>query len=148
MFSATGGTKLSFNDVSPELLGSVLVYKNATADMIDGGIAGTVDLRTRKPLDTDGLRLAGSAEYNYGDIAKEASPTISFLGSNTWDTDSGSFGLQVGYAQSELNTRSYASQVTDPCYRNPAGLDLQPHDDPALLADPAGRPFHRRHPAS
>ena len=126
VFSATGGTVLSFNDVSPELLGGVMVYKNVTADMIDGGIAGTVDLVTRKPLDSDGLKLAGSAEYNYGDIAEEGSPTFSFLGSNNWDTDVGSFGLQVGWAESELNTRSYASQVTDPCYRNPDTLDLQP----------------------
>jgi TonB-dependent receptor len=117
VFSANGGTVLSFNDISPELLGSVLVYKNTTADMIEGGIAGTVDLVTRKPLDSDGLRLAGSAEYNYGDIAKEGSPTISFLGSNNWETAGGRLGLQLGYAQSELNTRSYASQVTDPCYR-------------------------------
>ena len=119
VFSATGGTVLSFNDVSPELLGSVLVYKNATADMIDGGIAGTVDLITRKPLDTDGLRVAGSAEMNYGDIAEDASPTFSFIGSNSWDTDNGSFGFQLGAAKSELNTRSFASQVTDPCYRDP-----------------------------
>ncbi len=118
VYSATGGGPvLSFNDVSPELLGAVLVYKNATADMIDGGIAGTVDLITRKPLDTDGFRFAGSAEYNYGDIAEEGSPTVSFLGSNNWETAGGRFGLQLGYAQSELNTRSYASQVTDPCYR-------------------------------
>ena len=122
VFSATGGTVLSFNDVSPELLGAVLVYKNATADMIDGGIAGTVDLVTRKPLDTNGVRLAGSAEYNYGDIAEDGSPTISFLGSNNWETNAGTFGLQLGYAQSELNTRSYASQVTDPCYRDPTTL--------------------------
>jgi TonB-dependent receptor len=105
-----------------KLLGSVLVYKNTTADMIDGGIAGTVDLVTRKPLDTDGFKLAGSAEMNWGDIAEESSPTVSFLGSNTWDTNNGRFGLQLGVAQSELNTRSYASQVTDPCYRE-ASLD-------------------------
>ena len=122
VFSATGGTVLSFNDVSPELLGSVLVYKNATADMVDGGIAGTVDLITRKPLDTNGPRLAGSAEYNYGDLEEQSSPTISFLGSNNWETAGGRFGLQLGYAQSELNTRSNASQVTDPCYRD-AALD-------------------------
>ncbi|MEM9401361.1 MAG: TonB-dependent receptor [Pseudomonadota bacterium] len=123
VFSATGGTVLSFNDVSPELLGGVLVYKNATASMIDGGIAGTVDLQTRKPLDTDGMRFAASTEYNYGDIAEEGSPTVSFLGSNKWETDQGRIGLQLGFAQSELNTRSNASQVTDPCYRDAATLD-------------------------
>jgi TonB-dependent receptor len=122
VFSATGGTVLSFNDVSPELLGSVLVYKNQTADMIDGGIAGTVNLVTRKPLDSEGLRLAGSAEMNYGDLEEQSSPTLSFLASNTWETANGRFGLQGGYARSELNTRSNASQVTDPCYRD-AALD-------------------------
>ena len=144
VFSANGGIKLSFNDVSPELLGSVLVYKNATADMIDGGIAGTVNLVTRKPLDTDGLRLAGSAEYNYGDIAEEGAPTVSFLGSNSWETAGGRFGLQLGYAQSELKSRSYASQVTDPCYRadtvdgqciRAAGVDSNNVFEPVLGPD-------------
>ncbi|MDH5320870.1 MAG: TonB-dependent receptor [Gammaproteobacteria bacterium] len=118
VFSATGGTVLSFNDVSPELLGGILVYKNSTADMIEGGIAGTVDLLTRKPLDTDGMRFSGSLESNYGDLEEEWSPTFSLFGSNTWDTSAGRFGLQAGYAQSELRTKSNASQVTDPCYRD------------------------------
>jgi len=117
VFSATGGTVLSFNDISPELLGRVLVYKNATADMIDGGIAGTVDLVTRKPLDTEGLRITGGIEANYGDIAEEVSPAGSILLSNSWETNTGRWGLQVGASASELETRSYASQVTDPCYR-------------------------------
>ena len=35
IFSANGGTVLNFNEVSPELLGRVEVFKNNTADMID-----------------------------------------------------------------------------------------------------------------
>ena len=57
IFSATGGRVLSFNDVSPELLGRVEVFKNVTADMVDGGVAGTVNLVTRKPLDSVGLKV-------------------------------------------------------------------------------------------
>lgn len=117
IFSANGGRELSFNDVSPELLGGVEVYKNATADMIDGGISGTVNLVTRKPLDNPGLNFAGTVEANYGDLAKEWSPAFSVLGSNTWETNAGRFGIQLGYAQSELITRTDASQVTDPCFR-------------------------------
>ncbi len=117
VFSAAGGRELSFNDVSPELLGRVEVFKNVTADMIDGGIAGTVNLVTRKPLDSQGFQLAGSIESNYGDLADEWSPGFSFLGSNNWDTPLGRFGLQFGYAESGLITRTDASQVTDPCYR-------------------------------
>lgn len=117
IFSATGGRVLSFNDVSPELLGRVEVFKNATADMVEGGIAGTVNLVTRKPLDTDGLKVAGTIGGNFGDLREEWSPELSGLVSNTWDTESGTFGLQLGYATSELKSRTDASQVTDPCYR-------------------------------
>ena len=39
-FSADSGRGLNFNDVSPELLSRVDTYKNQTADMIEGGIAG------------------------------------------------------------------------------------------------------------
>lgn len=118
IFSAAGGRELSFNDVSPELLGRVEVYKNVTADMIDGGISGTVNLVTRRPLENPGLTIAGTIEANIGDLAEEWSPGFSVLVSNTWDTDGGSFGLQLGYAQQELVTRTDASQITDPCYRN------------------------------
>lgn len=117
VFSATGGRVLSFNDVSPELLGAVEVFKNSTADMIDGGIAGTVNLHTRKPLDSEGMRIAGSVEANYGDLADKLSPSFSVLASNTWEGSAGTFGLQLGYTNSNLKTRSDASQVTDPCYR-------------------------------
>ncbi len=117
IFSATGGRVLSFNDVSPELLGRVEVYKNATADLVEGAIAGTVNLVTRKPLDTSGLKIAGTIGANYGDLREEWSPEISGLISNSWDTDAGSFGVQFGYAYSELKSRTDASQVADPCYR-------------------------------
>ena len=118
IFSATGGRVLSFNDVSAELLGRVEVFKNVTADMVDGGIAGTVNLVTRKPLDTNGLKIAGTFGMNYGDLREEWSPEFSGLISNSWDTEAGSIGLQLGYTYSELKSRTDATQIADPCYRD------------------------------
>ncbi len=120
IFSANGGRELSFNDVSPELLGRVEVFKNSTADMIDGGISGTVNLVTRKPLNKPGLNIAGTLEANYGDMAKKWSPGFSILASNTFESNIGTFGIQLAYAQSELVTKTDASQITDPCYRDAA----------------------------
>lgn len=117
IFSATGGRVLSFNDVSPELLGRVEVFKNVTADMVEGAIAGTVNLVTRKPLDSEGPSIAGTVGVNYGDLSDKWSPEFSGLVSNSWETNAGSFGVQLGYAYSELRSRTDASQVTDPCYR-------------------------------
>ncbi|KLI65294.1 TonB-dependent receptor domain-containing protein [Aurantiacibacter marinus] len=118
IFSATGGRVLSFNDVSPELLGRVEVFKNVTADMVEGAIAGQVNLVTRKPLDNLGFNISGSIEMNYGDLREEWSPTFNILASNTFDTAIGTFGIQGAYSNSELNSRTDASQVSDPCYRN------------------------------
>ncbi|PKP89882.1 MAG: TonB-dependent receptor, partial [Alphaproteobacteria bacterium HGW-Alphaproteobacteria-15] len=140
IFSATGGTVLSFNDVSPELLGRVEVFKNLTADMVEGGIAGTVNLVTRKPLDRRGTHIAGTIEGNYGDLAEEWSPGVSFNGSTTFETGAGSFGVQFGYANSELVSRTDASQLGDPCFRAPS-LDgpcirVAPVDSGGFAGDP------------
>ncbi|MBW8910975.1 MAG: TonB-dependent receptor plug domain-containing protein, partial [Sphingomonas sp.] len=62
-FSAgVGGQSLNFADVPAELLGSVEVYKNVTAASIEGGLAGTVNLNTRKPFDNKGFHLGFDAE--------------------------------------------------------------------------------------
>ncbi|WP_379920906.1 TonB-dependent receptor [Erythrobacter sp. R86502] len=121
IFSANGGRSLSFEDVSPELVGRVETYKNITADQIEGHIAGLVNLVTRKPLDRRGFRIAGSVEANYGDLRQEWSPTVNVLVSDTFETGQGTFGLQLSYSKSELKSRTDASQLVDYCYR-PADL--------------------------
>lgn len=121
IFSANGGRALSFEDVSPELVGRVEVYKNITADQIEGHIAGLVNLVTRKPLDRRGFHVAGSIEANYGDLRQEWSPTYNILASNTFDTGQGTFGVQLSYSKSKLKSRTDASQLVDYCYR-PADL--------------------------
>jgi TonB-dependent receptor len=51
-FTANNGRGLSFADIPSELLAGVDVYKSLTADRLEGGISGTVNLRTRKPFDS------------------------------------------------------------------------------------------------
>src|SRR3954468_4857791 len=57
VFSAKNTRGLSFEDVPAELMSGIDVYKNPSADMIEGGIAGTVNLRTRMPFDAPGQVL-------------------------------------------------------------------------------------------
>ncbi|MET3713486.1 TonB-dependent receptor [Sphingomonas trueperi] len=111
--AGVGGQALNFADVPSELLGSVIVAKNTTADMIEGGLAGTVNLNTRKPFDRTGLHAAMSLEANYGDMRKKWTPTISGLISNTWDTGIGRFGLLASGAFSQIKSRSDGIQVAN-----------------------------------
>ena len=110
-FNANSSRGLSFADVSPELMAGVDTYKNATADMIEGGIAGTVNLRTHVPFDSEGFVAAFSGEVGYGNLANEAKPAGSFLVSNRWDTGVGEFGLMANAAYSEVVTQSQGVQV-------------------------------------
>ncbi|MFL6548558.1 MAG: TonB-dependent receptor [Povalibacter sp.] len=111
-FSANNGRFLSFADVPPELMSGVDVFKNQSADMIEGGLAGTVNLRTRVPFDSQGQTIAFSAEGNYGDFAKEWSPTASALYSNRWQTGIGELGVLVNGVYSELKSRSDGAQAS------------------------------------
>lgn len=106
-FTANNGRGLSFADVPSELLGGVDVFKSPSADMVEGGIAGTVNLRTRLPLDqSHRLSLAGSVEANYGDFSDRWSPTVSVVGSARFDTDAGEFGILGSFVYSQIYSRA------------------------------------------
>ena len=109
-FSATGGRALSWGDVPVELLGGVDVYKNQTADLIEGGIAGSVNLRTRLPFDSNGQLIQAGVRANYGDIAKKITPDASVYYSNRWDSDVGEFGLMGSVAYSHVKSGSQGLQ--------------------------------------
>jgi len=110
-FNANSSRGLSFGDVSPELMAGVDTYKNTTAEMIEGGIAGTVNLRTHVPFDSQGFVLAASAELGYGDLSEETDPAGSLIISDRWDTGAGEFGAMVNAAYSAVTTESQGTQI-------------------------------------
>ncbi len=104
-FSAANDGKMEFADIPPELVSTVEVVKNTTADMIEGGTAGTVNVITRKPFDKEELQLAGTVKGAFGDAAEKFDPNLSGIASNVWDTNSGKFGALVSVTASKTQTR-------------------------------------------
>ena len=107
------GQAINFADVPAELLGSVEVYKNSTADLIEGGLSGTVNMNLRLPFDNRGFHIGYDIEANYGDFRKKWSPVGSLLVSNTWDTGIGRIGLLGAVSYSKIYTRSDGVQVSN-----------------------------------
>lgn len=110
VFSANSSRGLSWQDISPELLGGIDTYKNQTADLIEGGIAGTVNLRTRVPFDSPGQLISLSIKNTYGDIAQKSTPEVSGIYSDRWQTGIGEIGLMVNGAYSHAITSSQGIQ--------------------------------------
>ncbi len=105
-FSADSNRGLSFQDVPNELLSSVEIYKNHTADQIEGGISGTINLNTRKPFDSDGRRVSFQVEGNYGSLEEELTGGFSGLYSDRFDVAGGEIGVLVSYANQDLDFRT------------------------------------------
>jgi TonB-dependent receptor len=85
---AAGGTNrgrsFDFNTFSSELFSNITVRKTASADTEEGSLGATVDLRTARPFDYDGLALAGSVQMGYNDLNDDTDPRAAFLISNTF----------------------------------------------------------------
>lgn len=99
VFSAQGDRVLNLQDIPSALLAGIEVYKDPTASLIAGGLAGTVNLRTHKPFDFAGRELDLSAGETYGDMVGTARPNFNVLGSDIWHTGIGKIGamLDVSY---------------------------------------------------
>ena len=115
-FSANGGRSLNFEDVPPELMAGVDVYKNPSAEQVEGAIGGLVNLRTAMPFDYAGFKSMISVQDTYATLKKgKASPSVSGLISNRWKTPIGEVGALLDLAYSESAVRTDAFQV-EPYY--------------------------------
>jgi TonB-dependent receptor len=110
-FSANGGRSLSFEDVPPELMSGVDVYKNPSAEQIEGGIGGLVNLRTALPFDFKGRKLALSVEASRSQLRGKTAPSVSGLFSDRWETPWGQVGALIDLAHSRIDTRSDGMSV-------------------------------------
>ena len=108
VFSATGSRVLNFEDIPSSLLAGIDVYKDPTADLLEGGIGGNVDLRTHKPFDFQGLELDSSAAAQYGDMVGTTKPEFTLLASDRWQTDAGEVGTLISFGYQD---RSYREDV-------------------------------------
>ncbi len=111
-FTANNGRGLGFADIPAELLSGVDVYKSPSADRIEGGTSGLVNLRTRLPFDSRGTIVAGTVSNTYSDFSRKSSPEVSVLGSARWDTGIGEIGVLGSFVYSQLLSRSDGLQLS------------------------------------
>jgi TonB-dependent receptor len=92
----TTGRYIALADVPANMLQRVDVYKSAAADQIEGGIAGSIDIRTRRPFDFSGAQFNAFGHAAYSDKAKKWNPDFGATASDRWDTSVGEFGALIG----------------------------------------------------
>ena len=99
------GRGFSYQDLPAEALAGADVYKSNSANLIEGGVAGTIDLRLHKPFDFTGFQLSVNGNATYTRNTHEVNPTVGMLNSDRFETGAGEMGLllDVSYARNEFD---------------------------------------------
>jgi TonB-dependent receptor len=80
------------------------VYKTSAADLIEPGLAGLVNVRSRQPFDFEDGQIAGSVWGLYTVQADEVTPNFNFLATKRWDVgDGGEFGVLLNFSRVEMD---------------------------------------------
>ncbi|MFT7722960.1 MAG: TonB-dependent receptor [Roseateles sp.] len=82
----------NYSLLPPELIGGMEVYKSSQANLTEGGIGGTVIVKTRKPLDLDPNTVFLSTHYSHSTISD---PEKEVSGLYSWRTANRRFGVLV-----------------------------------------------------
>lgn len=104
-------TTRSFNYLMlpADVIGSVEVMKSPQADLEEGGIGGTINVKTRRPLDMKPMEAALSAQAAYTDLADSLDPQVSGLLS--WKNDAETFGAMVSAKYEKRDIRRDGVEV-------------------------------------
>lgn len=88
-----------------ELFTQLTVFKSPMASMVEGGAAGTVNMRTARPFDNPGLRLNYSAQLTNNNNTDRWGGRGSLIASGTW----GDFGILAGVSavRNEVRVRGF-----------------------------------------
>ena len=101
-----GGTNRSrgfdSNVFASDLFTQLVARKTASADVDEGSLGATVDLRTARPFDYDGLTIVGNVQGAYNDASESAMPRFAGLIANSWAD--GKVGALLSVAYSERKT--------------------------------------------
>lgn len=101
----TTGRKFDLQDLPAEALARVDVYKSQSPDLIEGGLAGVIDLALNRPFNFKKPTVVLSARANYGKRVDKVSPQIGVLASDRWDTGIGEIGLLLNATWSRNDYR-------------------------------------------
>lgn len=80
------------------------VFKSGTANLIEGGLGGQVNVRSRRPFDFSGLEVSGSFNIVKFDSSNDVDWNGNLLLSNRWDVgDGGEFGALINLSMTNID---------------------------------------------
>jgi TonB-dependent receptor len=108
--SGSGNRSVAFSQFPSELVNGAVVYKSQSADLVEGGVAGLINLQSIRPIDYGKRRVQAEikANYNEYDAKLNGDDGIGYRGSisytDVFETEIGTVGFAIGYAGHDSST--------------------------------------------
>ncbi len=108
--SGSGNRSVAFSQFPSELVNGAVVYKAQKADLVEGGVAGLIDLQSLRPIDFGKRRIQAEIKGNYNeyDAKLNGDDGLGYRGSvsytDVFDTAIGTVGFAIGYAGHDSST--------------------------------------------
>ena len=94
---------VALQDFPSQNVAALQVLKTSTADLVESGLAGSVNVVSRKPFDfSDSTVLSASGQANYSRNADSWRPQGNVLISHRWESSLGEMGVLVNGSYTEL----------------------------------------------
>ncbi|WP_242186055.1 TonB-dependent receptor [Sphingomonas sp. CARO-RG-8B-R24-01] len=97
------GRFVQIQDFPAGTVAALEVYKSGLANMIEGGIAGSINVRGRRPFDFKGFELSGSLNGVLSQQSEKIVPNGNLLISDRWNTGIGEMGVLLNVAYVGIN---------------------------------------------
>jgi TonB-dependent receptor len=109
----TTDRNFDLQDMPADALSRVDVYKSQTADLIEGGVAGAINLRLNKPFNFTKPTVVLTARSNYGLEVEKLNPQFGALATDRWNTGIGEIGALVSASWSDSDALRSNDNLTD-----------------------------------
>jgi iron complex outermembrane recepter protein len=108
--TGTVGRSVSYTLLPSEIVSQVRVEKSSSASLVEGGVAGSVDIITRKPLDfAKNFTVQASAGAVYATLPSKTDGQFSALGA--WKNDANNFGVMLQLFSETRHLRRDGSEI-------------------------------------
>ncbi len=104
---------VALQDFPSANIAALEVFKTSTADLVEPGLAGLVNVRSRRPFDFRDGQVAGTAWGLYTRQAKKVTPNFNLLATKRWDVSGGEFGILINGSYTELQYLDSEPSNTD-----------------------------------
>jgi iron complex outermembrane receptor protein len=84
-------------------ISAIEAFKTSTANLVEPGLSGLINVRSRRPFDFKGFEVAGSVWANYPNQSEDWSPNAQLLISNRWDVGGGEIGALINFSYTRLH---------------------------------------------